>query len=308
MKKSQQPDSYRSGFVAIIGRPNVGKSTLMKALLGQKVAAVSPRPQTTRQRQLGILTLPQAQIIFIDTPGIHTPHHMLGKALNTLAAEALQDADAIVFIVDASQPPSEEDRLIAAQISSLRPLPYTLLALNKSDLLQGQPLADNRQAFQSLLPQSVALELSALTGTGIPELQSLLIARLPAHESFYPPDQVTDAYERQIASDLIREAALIHLRDEVPHAMAVRVDEYRERDESGAYVAATLFVEKESQKGIVIGQAGSMLKKIGTHARQSIEAMTGRKIFLELRVKVNKNWRNNASVLRQMGYAVETGE
>ena len=304
MTKSQKPAQYRSGFVAIIGRPNVGKSTLLNTLLGQKVAAVSPRPQTTRQRQLGILTLENAQIVFIDTPGIHTPHHMLGKALNAVAEEALQEADAIIWIVDASQPPSEEDRLIASQLSRLRPLPYTLLALNKIDLLEGERLARYENEFQLLLKQAVPVEVSALIGSGVQQLLSLLMAQLPVNEPFYPPEQVTDTYERQIASDLVREAALIHLRDEVPHAMAVRVDEYKEREEHGAYISATLFVEKDSQKGIVIGQGGAMLKKIGTHARRSIEEMTGRKVFLDLRVKVNKNWRNNPQVLRQMGYSV----
>ena len=306
--KSSKPVEYRSGFVAIIGRPNVGKSTLLNTLLGQKVAAVSPRPQTTRQRQLGILTLENTQIVFIDTPGIHTPHHLLGKALNNLAEEALQEADAVVWIVDASQPPTDEDRLIASHLSGLRSLPYTLLALNKIDLLEGERLAKYEREFQLLLKPALPIEISALNGSGIQLLQELLISHLPINEAFYPPDQVTDYYERQIASDLIREAALIHLRDEVPHAMAVRVDEYKERDEQGAYISATLFVEKDSQKGIVIGQGGAMLKKIGTHARQSVEQMTGRKIYLDLRVKVNKNWRNNPQVLRQMGYTVIEGE
>jgi GTPase len=305
--KSNKPieDNFHSGFVAIIGRPNAGKSTLLNALLGQKVAAVSPRPQTTRQRQLGILTLPHAQIVFIDTPGIHVAHHALGKAMNAIAQETLQEADVIVWIVDSSQPPSEEDVIIAAQLSKLHPSPYVILALNKIDLLEGDRLAKYEQQFLLLLKNARPMEISALSGFGLVELQAALVDEMPEGEPLYSADQVTDFFERQIASDLIREAALINLRDEVPHALAVRVDEYKEREEQGAYIAATIFIEKDSQKGIVIGRGGEMLKKIGTQARQSIEEMSGRKVFLELRVKVSKNWRNNPDVLRQMGFDIK---
>jgi GTP-binding protein Era len=297
--------NFHSGFVAIIGRPNVGKSTLLNAILGQKVAAVSPRPQTTRQRQLGILTLPHAQIVFIDTPGIHVAHHALSKAMNAIAQETLQEVDVIVWIVDSSQPPSEEDEIIAAQLSKLRPSPYVILALNKIDLLEGDRLAKYEQQFLLLLKNARPMEISALSGFGLADLQAALVDEMPEGEPLYSADQVTDFFERQIASDLIREAALINLRDEVPHALAVRVDEYKEREEQGAYIAATLFIEKDSQKGIVIGRGGEMLKKIGTQARQSIEEMSGRKVFLELRVKVSKNWRNNPDVLRQMGFDIK---
>ena len=302
---NSKPKNFRAGFVAIIGRPNVGKSTFLNALLGQKVAAVSPRPQTTRQRQLGILTLPNAQIVFMDTPGIHVPHHALGKAMNAIAQEALQEADAIVWIVDSSQPPAEEDKLIAAQLSKLRPLPPMILALNKIDLLEGDRLAKYEQQFLLLVKHSHPMEISALSGFGLSEVQAALVEELPEGDPLYSADQVTDFFERQIASDLIREAALNNLRDEVPHALAVRVEEYKERDEKGAYIAATLFVEKDSQKGIVIGHGGEMLKKIGMLARQSIEEMSGRKVFLELRVKVSKNWRNDPNVLRQMGFDID---
>jgi GTP-binding protein Era len=304
-KKDDIEEEYRTGFVAVVGKPNVGKSTLINSLLGMKIAAVSPRPQTTRQRQLGILTLTNAQIVFIDTPGIHIPHHLLGRMMNEIAQKALQEADIIIWIVDASQAVSEEDKLIAGQLSRLPAVHPVLLVLNKIDLLEGDRLAQRQMEYMQMLKSAHPIEISALSGYGISELKDFLVKRLPVGEPFYSSEQVTDYFERQIAADLIRESAMIHLRDEVPHAIAVRVDEYRERDEKGAYIVATLFVEKESQKGIVIGHGGEMLKKIGTGARLSIEEMSGRKIFLDLQVKVNKNWRNNPQVLQKMGYEID---
>ncbi len=303
-----EPAEYRAGFIAIIGRPNVGKSTLMNALLGQKVAAVSPRPQTTRQRQLGILTLDNAQLILIDTPGLHIPHHLLGRSMNSVAQEALEEADAIVWIVDTSQAPSAEDEIIADKINHLKPLPPLLLALNKVDLVENDMLTQRQQEFQQLTKKATVFPISALNRIGLSELQSAMIASLPAGSPFYSADQITDHYEREIAADLVRESALNYLRDEVPHALAVRVDEYKERSDQLVYISATLFVEKESQKGIVIGHSGEMLKQIGIAGRQSIEEMSGRKVYLDLHVKVDKNWRNNPHVLRRMGYKVEEAD
>ncbi len=293
---------FKSGFATIVGRPNVGKSTLINALLGQKIAAVSPRPQTTRRRQLGILTLPDAQIVFMDTPGLHVAHHKLGNLLNEEAGETIEDADVIVFMVDASQAPTDEDRLVAEKINALKSVPAVLLALNKIDQIPQQDQQAVQAAYQALLPGAAPILLSAISGYNTHKLVEEIAGRLPEGEPLYAEEQITDLYERDIAADLIREAALIHLRDEVPHAMAVRVDEYTERGEGGAYIAATLFVERESQKPIVIGQGGEMLKKIGTTARKEIEAMSGRKVFLELRVKVEKNWRNSEEALRNLGF------
>lgn len=289
----------------MIGHPNVGKSTLINSLLGQKIAAVSPRPQTTRQRQLGILSLEQGQIIFMDTPGLHQPHHALGRAMNVIAQATLQEADVVVWIADASQSPTDEDILIAAQLKNKSVHQPVILALNKVDLLAGESAGEKEREFTSLLPRALPLQISALNGLGLEKLQEEILHCLPEGEAFYSPDQVTDFFERQIAADLIREAALENLRDEVPHALAVRMDEYKERENQAAYIAATLFVEKESQKGIVIGRGGEMLKKIGMRARQSIEEMSGRRIFLEMRVKVSRNWRNDPRMLRQMGFDVE---
>lgn len=288
--------------MAIIGRPNVGKSTLLNALLRQKIAAVSPRPQTTRRRQLGILTLENAQIIFMDTPGIHEPVHRLGVFMNEEAQAALEDADMIVIMVDGSQKPGPEDILLAEKLKLLSRQPSMILALNKVDLISESDLPRRKEAYQLLFPAACLLELSALNGYQADRLVAEIIDRLPDGQPFYDTEQITDLYERDIAADLVREAALIYLDAEVPHGITVRVDEYTERDERGAYIVATIFVERESQKGIVIGQGASMLKKIGSHARKEIEAMSGRKVYLELRVKVQKNWRNSPEALRLLGF------
>ncbi len=295
-------ESFRSGFVALVGRPNVGKSTLLNALLQQKVAAVSPRPQTTRRRQLGILTLPQAQVIFVDTPGLHIPHHKLGEFMNEEAAEALEDADLVAWMVDAGEPPTEEDRLIAARLGALQNRPNILLVLNKVDQPKASVLASRRVEFAEMCPNASLIEISAESGKGQETFLQAVLERLPEGQQYFDEEQVTDLYEREIAMDLIRVATLTHLRDEVPHAIGVRIDEYKERPDNLDYIAATLMVERESHKGMVIGKGGEMIKQIGATARKLIEEMTGRKAFLELRVKVNENWRDNPSVLKLLGY------
>jgi len=295
---------FRSGFIAILGKPNVGKSTLVNTLLGQKIAAVSPRPQTTRRRQLGILTTGTAQLVFVDTPGIHAPKHKLGQFFNQEAGEALDGVDVVLFLVDASTDPDDEDRLVADLLRSLRRKPDMVLGLNKIDLLPPGALELRRNAYQALIPDAPAAAFSAARRDGLVELLAALESRLPVRPPEFPEEQVTDLYEREIAMELIREAALIYLQKEVPHALAVRLDEFSERDNGNAYIAATLFVERESQKGIVIGEGGMMLKRIGTAARKEIEAMSGRKAFLELRVKVAKDWRNDEAALRRFGYKV----
>lgn len=298
----------KAGFVALAGRPNVGKSTLINALLGQKIAAVSPKPQTTRKRQLGILTEPRGQIVFIDTPGIHKPMHKLGRAMNWEAVQAFEDADVVLFMVDLSRMPHEEDALVAQRIQQGAANLPVVMALNKVDLVGEDVRALRREQYQALLPDAHPVEISALTGQGLMDLLDALFERLPYSPPYYDENTLTDLYERDIAADLIREAALLHLRDEVPHAIAVRIDEYKERGERGAYIAATIFVERDSQKAIVIGKGGSMLKQIGTTARQAIEAMSGRKVYLDLRVKVSKNWRNDVRRLQQFGYRLPPEE
>jgi len=301
----QNIPAHKSGFVTVVGRPNVGKSTLVNAFLQQKVAAVSPRPQTTRRRQLGILTLEQAQIIFVDTPGLHKPIHKLGEYMNQVAADTIGDADVVVWMVDAGQPPNDEDRLVAERIAAARERGTVILALNKVDQLNQEVLQERQAAYLALLPEAEPFAVSASSGFNRQELLERIITLLPEGPVFYDEDQITDLYEREIAADLIRQAALIHLREEVPHSIAVRVDEFKERGETGAFIRATVFVERDSHKGIVIGKGGEMLKKIGAAARKEIEEMSGRKVFLELNVKVNKNWRDNADALRQFGYYEE---
>jgi GTP-binding protein Era len=311
---------FRSGFIAIVGRPNAGKSTLVNALLGQKVAAVSPRPQTTRRRQLGILTREDSQLIFVDTPGIHNPRHKLGEYLNQEAEEALEGVDVILFLVDASAEPTEDDARIASLLKESRRTPL-VLAANKTDLVQLETLTSHIEAYQSLVQEVRAersgegaprsrsavstIAISASRRDGLDQLVDLLVSLCPIRPPEYEEDQITDAYEREIAADLIRESALLKLRDEVPHSLAVRVDEFKERDNGMVYIAATIFVERDSQKGIVIGQGGNMLKAIGSAARKEIESMGGHKAFLELRVKVEKDWRNNENVLKRLGYKIK---
>lgn len=295
------PD-FHSGYVAIIGRPNVGKSTLLNKALRQKVASVSPRPQTTRRNQLGILTEEAYQAIFVDTPGIHQPVHKLGEFMNQSARDALQDADVILWIVDASQSPHEEDRLVAQFTAAAGSQAPVVLALNKADLSTPGRLDERKREYSSLLPCQAVYIISAQTGQGVSSLMTDLAGRLPPGLPLYDPEQITDLYEKEIAADFIREAAMMELKDELPHSVGIRVDEYHDIGDTKAEIFATLFVERESQKPIVIGAGASVIKKIGEKARHEIETLTGRKVYLELRVKVMKNWRNDPSALRQFGY------
>jgi len=293
-------DVYKAGFVAVMGRPNVGKSTLINAIIGQKVAAVSPRPQTTRRSQQGILTTDKFQIILIDTPGVHQARNKLGESMNLEARSALEHCDLVLFMADASQPPSEEDRLLAGYIKLMVRPELVVLVLNKVDLLQAGQLQEVQAAYEGMANTKEVIFISATRGDNREALLQKMITYLPSGEPFYTEDMVTDLYERDITADLIREACLNHLHYEVPHGIVVRIDEFTERNEHGVYIEATIFVERESHKGIVIGQNGQMLKKIGTSSRKEIETMSGKKVYLQLRVKVRKNWRDDEKMIKQM--------
>jgi GTP-binding protein Era len=303
----ESPENFRAGFISVVGKPNTGKSTLINALLHQKIASVSPRPQTTRRRQLGILTSEAYQIVLVDTPGIHKPHHKLGDYMNQEALASMPDADVILWVVDASQVPDDEDGKVALSIHELQPRPFVLLILNKIDLAASN-LEPNAAAYLNLLPDAVPMRISAITGKGMDALLAKTAELLPAGPPYYDEEQVTDLYERDITVDLIREAVLNQLTDEVPHAVAVRLDEYNDQGEDRASITATLFVERDSQKGIVIGKGGEMLKKIGSSARLEIERLTGRKVYLELHVKVKKNWRDDPNALKTMGFIAARGD
>ncbi|RPJ19639.1 MAG: GTPase Era [Chloroflexi bacterium] len=306
---------FRSAFIAIIGRPNVGKSTLVNALLGQKIAAVSPKPQTTRKRQLGILTTEDAQLVFVDTPGIHNPRHKLGTFLNQEAEQSLEGVDVILWLVDVSVRPTEEDKQIAALLGRVPRRTPLVLAANKMDLVTAEVLTPHLEAYQASLKRArvdsgrndpQVISISATQNQNLEQLLELLISLAPTRPPEYDEEQVTDSYERDIAADLIRESCLHKLREEVPHGVGVRVDEFAERENGMLYIAATVFVERESQKGIVIGEGGKMLKQIGSSARKEIEEMGGRPVFLELREKVLKDWRNDENAMMRLGYKIST--
>lgn len=295
-------NNHKSGFIAVMGRPNVGKSTLLNRLLHQTVAAVSPKPQTTRLQQLGILTLPEGQLIFIDTPGLHFPKHKLGEFMNQDALQALDDADLALLILDGNAPPNQEDQIFGESLKEQKKKLPVILVLNKIDKLSSTEILDRSAQYQALLPDTPLIPISAATGDNLDQLVNSILEILPEGPLLYPEDQVTNLYEREIAADLIRASAMRLLEKELPHVIAVRMDEYKERDNGSAYIDATIFVERDSQKGILIGEGGNMIKKVGTVARKEIESMSGRKVFLSLRVKVRKNWRNDLNALRLFGF------
>ncbi len=298
------PEGHRSGFVALIGRPNVGKSTLVNALVGEKIAIVSPKPQTTRTRIAGILTEPAHQVVFVDTPGIHkSPPFQLNKRMVDVAVAAIPDADLILFVADVSAQPREEDELIATLLQERAGKRPVFLVLNKTDQLTMEQTETRVEAYRALLPTHAdSIMVSALRGTHLDQLRERILARLPEGPRYYPGDQITDQTEHQIASELIREALLRHTQQEVPHAAAVLIEDYHEREDGLFYVSARIWVERESQKPIIIGKGGQRLKQIGTEARAELERFIGGRVYLDLWVKVRPSWRDHAARLRELGY------
>ncbi len=299
------PPGHRSGFVAIVGRPNVGKSTLVNAFLGQKVAIVSPKPQTTRTRIRGVLTLDKGQIIFVDTPGIHFPKDKLGQFMVEEARGALPEADVILWLVDLSRPPGPEEEHVARIIKRDRADRPLIIAFNKRDLVTGEQAQLYRAAILRLLApmQPTAwVEISALTGENLDMLLNLLLENLPEGPRYFPADMVTDQQERDIVAEIIREKALHFLQEEVPYSVAVVVDEFKERSEDLVYISAIIVVERKTQKMIILGEKGRMIKKIGQAAREEIEALLGKRVYLDLWVKVKHKWRKKENELRRLGY------
>ena len=293
--------SFRCGFVALIGRPNVGKSTLLNALVGSKLAIVSPKPQTTRTRLLGIKTLPQAQLIFVDTPGIHSPSGpLLNRRMVEVAFNALAETDVAIFVVDAERGLGPADRELARRLAEERP--PVLIALNKIDRVARANLLPLLEQLAVLLPEREIVPVSALTEENLPELMSTIIAALPLGPALYPDDELTDKSERVLAQEMIREQVFLQTQQEIPYTTAVVVEEFIEKPEKRVlFIRALITVERSSQRAIIIGERGQRLKQIGQAARLRLEAFFGYKIFLELFVKVSKGWTNSPYALKELG-------
>ena len=299
MKEKQ----HKSGFIAVIGRPNVGKSTLINSLIGQKIAIMSDKPQTTRNRILCILTRPEAQIVFLDTPGIHKPKHKLGEYMVKAAEGTLKEVDAIFFVVDATEKMGPGEYYILERLqATAKPV---ILVVNKLDLIEKEQVLPIISHYTDKYPFVGVVPISAKEETNLDALIEEVEKYLPEGPQYYPEDMVTDQPERLIVAELVREKALQLTRDEVPHAIAVDVDEMKVRDNGDTYIRATIYVERDSQKGILIGAKGSMLKEIGRLARVDIEMLLGTRVFLDLWVKVKKDWRDRDSVLRGFGFGNE---
>lgn len=300
MKKT----GYKSGFVTIIGRPNVGKSTLMNQIVGQKIAIMSDKPQTTRNTIRAVYSGNKGQIIFIDTPGVHKPKSKLGEFMNVTVENSLKEVDLILFLVDASEKLGPGDRFIVEKLAKVNTPVF--LIINKIDKIHPEELLPFIDEYKELYDFKEIIPVSALQGNNVPTLLDEMMDLLPEGPQYYPPDQVTDHPERFIMEELIREKVLHLTREEVPHSVAVVIEHLERREDSNAvYIYAGIYAEKESQKGILVGKQGSMLKEIGKRARRDIERLLGTRIYLELRVKVKKDWRNQDRLLRDFGFQEE---
>ncbi|PLR93827.1 GTPase Era [Bacillus sp. T33-2] len=293
--------TFKSGFISIIGRPNVGKSTFLNRVIGQKIAIMSDKPQTTRNKVQGVLTLDDSQLIFIDTPGIHKPKHKLGDFMMKVAQNTLKEVDLILFMVNAEEGFGRGEEFIIEKFQTVKTPIF--LVINKIDLIHPDQLLALIDSYKEKYPFKEIVPISALTGNNIEKLLEQIKGYLPEGPQYYPADQVTDHPERFIITELIREKALHLTREEIPHSMAVVMEKMEQKPgKEVVHVMATIIVERDSQKGIIIGKQGKMLKEIGQRARIDIENLLGTKVFLELWVKVQKDWRNRASQLRDFGF------
>ena len=290
--------SFHSGFVAIVGRPNVGKSTLMNAMVGQKVAIVSNRPQTTRNRIMGVTTQDNCQLVFLDTPGVHNPQTKLGEYMMQSVKDALNGIDALLVLVDATAI-GKQDAKVIAEMSQKKV--KKILVLNKIDLLQKEKLLSIIEQFQNSGYDAI-VPISALKQDGVEQIKKLLADYMPEGPKYFPDDALTDQPERMICAELIREKALRHLKDEVPHGIGVEMMSIKKLSDQLVEIHATIYCERAAHKGIIIGKQGAMLKRIGQEARMDIQSLLGTKINLQLWVKVRENWRNRADDLRTLGY------
>jgi len=309
---SKQP--HRFGYVALIGKPNVGKSTLLNRIVGQKVSIVSNKPQTTRRKVVGIATGPGYQIAFIDTPGIHEPHTQLGRTMVEQARKALHDVDVIVYVADGSHHPDDGDKGIARLFqglevhdlldpAKLRPIPV-LLCMNKMDHLKADDVVRNVDAYCDVLKTQEYMLTTATTGRNVDKLVEMIVTNLPFAEAQFDEDTYTDQSSRFLAGEFVREKILIATKQEVPHAVAVLIDEWSEEEAADLIrISASIIVEKASQRAILIGKQGQFVKKIGTEARQEIEALIGSRVYLELNVKVREGWRMNPRMLQELEYS-----
>ena len=297
--------AHKSGFVAIVGRPNVGKSTLLNKILGQKIVITSDKPQTTRRRIRGVHTIPEGQIIFVDTPGVHKPIYKLGEFLLDEAKLAIPDADIVLFLVDGTEQAGPGDRWIVENILTTNT--PVIMVVNKVDQIKSlEKRESNVQTYKDLFKDRPVptVKVSAKTGRNVDDLIKNILRKLPAGPQYYPEDEITDQNTRAISEEIIRERILDNTIEEIPHSIAVVIEKFEE-NENIVKINASIYVEHDSQKGILIGKNGSMLKKVGSEAREQIEALVENKVYLELLVKVKKDWRKKGSALREFGYHAE---
>lgn len=295
--------SFKSGFAAIIGRPNVGKSTLLNQIVGQKIAIMSDKPQTTRNKIQGVYTTEKQQIVFLDTPGIHKPQSKLGSFMMKVAESTFHEVDTILFVVDVAEGLGGGDRFIIGQLEDVKTPVF--LVLNKIDQVHPEKLLPIIQSYKDLYPFAEIIPVSALSGNNVTTLLEQIGRYLPEGPQYYPGDQVTDYPEQFICAELIREKILHHTREEIPHSIAVQIESMKVQDNGLVDISAVIYVERDSQKGIIIGKQGALLKEIGKQARKDIEALLGSKIFLQLWVKVKKDWRNQDHVLKDLGFRLD---